>query len=120
MPKRYYKVIYDPTVDEKMIALVLPNEKSARPLEEYVVTVDHVESITGIDFFPDLDDDIENKLKADSDPSKWSFKPMVISTSSKSQSVQCKCITQAGARCKRMTTNENGYCWQHQDQVKKK
>ena len=36
VPKRYYKVIYDPTVDEKMIALVLPNEKSTRPLEEYI------------------------------------------------------------------------------------
>jgi len=34
--------------------------------------------------------------------------------------VQCKGITQSGARCKRETTYLNGYCWQHQDQAKKK
>lgn len=54
MPREYFKVIYDPTGDEKMIALVLPNESSKNQLNEYVVTVDYVESLTGIDFFPAL------------------------------------------------------------------
>jgi len=118
IPKYYYKVILDykePGI--KAIALILPNEKGTKQLDEYVVTIDRVENLTGIDFFPALPDDLENKLEADSDPSKWSFKPITISSSSKSQSVRCKGITQAGARCKRMTTSENGYCWQHQDQV---
>lgn len=34
-----------------------------------------------------------------------------------SYSGQCKGITQKGARCKRMVSNSNGYCWQHQSQV---
>ena len=38
----------------------------------------------------------------------------------KSVAVQCKGITKSGSRCKRKTTNANGYCWQHQDQAKKK
>ncbi len=54
VPREYYKVVYDPTGTEKMIALVLPNQKGMKPLEEYVVTVDYVETITGIDFFPQL------------------------------------------------------------------
>jgi len=29
-------------------------------------------------------------------------------------SVQCRAYTQEGTRCKRKTTNKNGYCWQHQ------
>ena len=116
IPKYYYKVILDYNEPEiKAIALILPNEKGTKQLDEYVVTIDRVENLTGIDFFPALPDDLENKLEADSDPSKWSFSPITISTSSKSQSVQCRGITQAGARCKRMTTNENGFCWQHQD-----
>lgn len=28
--------------------------------------------------------------------------------------VQCSAITKAGTRCKRMTSNPNGRCWQHQ------
>jgi hypothetical protein len=32
----------------------------------------------------------------------------------KVKSQQCDAITKQGARCKRMTTNLNGRCWQHQ------
>lgn len=35
------------------------------------------------------------------------------SYSSSSGSVQCSGTTKAGARCKRMTTNSNGRCYQH-------
>lgn len=28
--------------------------------------------------------------------------------------VQCQALTQAGSRCKRMTTNASGRCWQHE------
>src|SRR5690606_3186167 len=32
----------------------------------------------------------------------------------RSTSVRCRGITKAGARCKRMTKNVNGYCFQHE------
>ena len=32
----------------------------------------------------------------------------------RSTSVQCRGITKKGARCKRMTKNVNGYCFQHE------
>jgi endonuclease G len=38
-----------------------------------VVSVDEVEKLTGIDFFPELEDDLENKLEASSSYKNWSF-----------------------------------------------
>ena len=56
-----------------MIAFLLPNEKSEKPLQNSVVTVDSLESLTGIDFFPALKDSIENQLESSKDLSSWSF-----------------------------------------------
>ena len=51
VPQYYYKVIYDTTPPEKMIAFVLPNKGSSADLRTFVVTVDKVEELTGLDFF---------------------------------------------------------------------
>ena len=56
-----------------MIAFMLPNEKGRNPLQNYVVSVDSIESLTGIDFFPALEDSIENKLESKIDISGWYF-----------------------------------------------
>ena len=60
VPREFYKVIlyYDGTRAEA-IGFVLRNESSAEPLSSFVVTVDSVEALTGIDFFPELPDPIE-------------------------------------------------------------
>jgi endonuclease G len=73
VPKSYFKVIYDLTGEKKMIAFILPNEKGLKPLQDYVVTVDSVQKVTGIDFFPCLPDTLRNRLEETSDISKWSF-----------------------------------------------
>ena len=125
VPAYYYKVIYDPTGEKKMIALILPNQKSSAPLQSFVVSVDSVEHLTGIDFFPELDDELESKLESRSDPAKWPFKRYSYSTSSSSASktqtstaVQCKGIAKStGQRCKIRTKNPNGYCRYHQSQA---
>lgn len=74
VPKRYFKVIYNPSDGGKMIAFLLPNEKSSKPLESFVVTVDEIESRTGIDFFSDLNDSLENRLESSSNTTLWTFK----------------------------------------------
>jgi endonuclease G len=56
-----------------MIAFLMPHENSSSPLYEFVVSVDSIEILTGIDFFPELDDDIENKLEASVSYKEWSF-----------------------------------------------
>jgi endonuclease G len=73
LPKYFYKVIYDPKGQGKMIAFLIPNEKTTKPLQTYVVSVDYVESITGIDFFPELPDSIESRLESGKELSGWSF-----------------------------------------------
>lgn len=70
VPGHYYKVIYSPS-RRQMIGFVLPNEKSRKTIEEYVVAVDSVERLTGIDFFPQLPDTLENRLEARSEYGKW-------------------------------------------------
>ena len=69
IPESYYKVIYDET--NGMIGFVLPNEGSKKPLSDFVISVDSVETLTGIDFFPGLDDSLENKLEKEVSPTKW-------------------------------------------------
>ncbi len=70
VPGYYYKVIYAP-LRQQMIGFILPNEKSRKSFMEYVVTVDSVENFTGIDFFPQLPDSLENRLESTVDDRKW-------------------------------------------------
>ena len=58
----------------KMIAFLVPNEKSDKPLYEFVVSVDSIEKLTGIDFFPKLEDKVEDILERNTDYKDWSFK----------------------------------------------
>ena len=73
VPGFYYKVIYDETPPEKMIAFILPNKGSNKPVESFVVTVDDVEEATGLDFFSALPEDVQNRLEARSNPSDWTW-----------------------------------------------
>jgi endonuclease G, mitochondrial len=70
VPKYFYKVLYDPR-NEKMIVFLIPNENSTKPLQQFAVTVDSLESLTGIDFFPDLPDSLENRLESKIDLGDW-------------------------------------------------
>jgi endonuclease G len=71
VPGYFFKIVYDPTDVQKMIAFVLPNEKSDRPLSDFSVTVDKAEQLTGFDFFSQLPDDQENKLEANIELASW-------------------------------------------------
>lgn len=74
VPNQFYKIILDNNNGNiKMIAFLVPHENSSKPLNTFVVTVDEVEKLTGIDFFPELDDAVENKLEASSNYKNWDF-----------------------------------------------
>jgi hypothetical protein len=45
----------------------VPHENSNKPLYEFVLSVDEIEKMTGIDFYPNLSDEIENQLESQSD-----------------------------------------------------
>ena len=76
VPKRFYKVFLDYTGPEtKAIGFVLPNEGSDRALQSYALSVDDVEEITDIDFYPALPDEDEERLESTFRTSDWSFIP---------------------------------------------
>jgi endonuclease G len=72
VPKFFYKVIYDP-IGQKMIAFLIPNENSQKPLQTYIVTVNYIERLTGIDFFSELPNSIEKHLEKIKDFDGWTF-----------------------------------------------
>jgi endonuclease G len=72
VPKEFYKIIlYRSGSNYKMIAFLMPNKASNKALFDYAVPVDLIEKKTGIDFFPALDDAIENKLERAVNMQPW-------------------------------------------------
>ncbi len=64
IPKYYYKVFVDIS-NNRSIAFLIPNEKITKTLMEYVVSIDYLESVTGLDFFYKLPKDIERSFEID-------------------------------------------------------
>ena len=74
VPKFYYKILLDYSEPEiKAIAFLVPHQESKRPLYEFVVSIDSIEQLTSLDFFPALPDALENNLEASSNYKNWSF-----------------------------------------------
>jgi len=73
VPSAFYKVIMDYSSPEKKgIAFIIPNELSVRRLEEYMCTIDDVERATGLDFFNEMINDVEEeKLESIADKNLW-------------------------------------------------
>lgn len=85
VPKQYYKVVLDYTEPEiKAIGFLLPNEGSKKSVQSFACSVDTVEEITGLDFFPLLPDDIEAKLESSYDVKLWDFNEFRASASERS------------------------------------
>ena len=74
VPNQFYKVLIDANSGTtKMIAFLMPHKDSNQPLYKFVVSVDDIEQLTGIDFFPELEDKLERKLEASRSYKNWSF-----------------------------------------------
>ncbi len=74
VPAAFYKILLDyEGPEQKAVAFVIPNEKSGKPLDYYAMSVDEAEDITGIDFFADLPDRIEDKLEKTYSVGRWPF-----------------------------------------------
>jgi len=119
VPRYYYKVLLDFTRPGlKGIGFILPNASSSLSLQQFAVPIDSIEQVTGIDFFPALPDDLEMNLEKTFCPECWSWTSTRTRTAPSRNSAlktnRCTAITQAGNRCKRMTSNASGQCTQHQ------
>ena len=72
VPQRFFKVVLSPFAKPiRAIGFLFNNEQAVEPLSSYVVTVDSIESLTNMDFFAPLPDEIENKIEADANYSLW-------------------------------------------------
>jgi endonuclease G len=119
IPKFYYKVLLDYSQpDFKAIGFIIPNQGSKSDISSFAVSIDKVEQLTGLNFFPNLPDQQENSLESSVCIPCWTWKASNSSNLNKNPSntiisVQCNGITQKGAQCKRKTLDPSGFCSQH-------
>jgi len=71
VPEAFFKVVLRTGDDPQAIGFIYKNTSGNRPKDSYVNTVDEVERITGIDFFPSLPDDVVKKVEAECDLGLW-------------------------------------------------
>ncbi len=69
----FYKVLLDLRQPElKAIAFIIPNETTTDRIESFATSVDEVEALTGIDFFPGLmEKSLEEELESKFDVKLW-------------------------------------------------
>lgn len=75
VPQAFFKVLLRQKKDGTWTAIgfVMPNQAGNRPLMTYMLSVDEAEAMTGIDFYPALPDDIEDKIEADFVIADWTL-----------------------------------------------
>ena len=75
VPDAFYKVLLIFTENGyQSIGFIMENKAGHKALSTYAVTVDEVESRTGLDFFPALPDDVENATESAYSLPVWSLK----------------------------------------------
>ena len=66
VPDAFFKVILiDDARKPYALGFLFENKAGERPLKEYLVSVDEIERITGMDFFSVLPDNLEDRLEAE-------------------------------------------------------
>ena len=71
VPDRFYKVVLMVGKNTKAIGFIYPNGSANKDMRDYAVSVDKVEQVTGLDFFYQLADKIENQIEKECKPSAW-------------------------------------------------
>jgi endonuclease G len=116
IPSYYYKIVLSHSAEGYAgIAFIMPNQRTINSLNRYVFSIDSVEALTGLDFFPALADEVENKLEAQT-TGAWDFNlRLAPSTNTKKllPGSYCQAKTKSGTRCKRKVKGLATYCWQH-------
>jgi endonuclease G len=69
VPDAFYRVML--TEDGEGIGFIIPHEKQTEPLENFAVSIDKVEKVTGLDFFPEQTDLATAEVEAKVDKRAW-------------------------------------------------
>ena len=117
IPELYYKLVLDWDADElRSIAFLLPNRKCSGDLRSYQVSIDSLETLTNIDFFAALPDQVETLFESET-TGLWDFEVEEPTSQKPSRTTEtdfCQGQTLEGKPCTRKTKNESGFCHQHQ------
>lgn len=137
VPRAYYKALLfiDSQHRARAIGFVLPNEASSDPLSHFAISVDSLERLSGIDFFPELRDATERSLESNLCIPCWDWEkarpgsggsPKNIPQkteklkettaprpSGQTVAVQCSGTTRSGNRCRNNTKDPSGRCAHH-------
>ncbi len=74
VPDAFFKVLLQNDNNNwAAIAFMFPNKCGRKPLSTYAMSVDDMQIMTGIDFFPALPDSIEQKIESQVDFTKWNI-----------------------------------------------
>lgn len=73
VPDAFFKVVLTMKGNPKAIGFIYKNGDGNRPKGDYANSVDEVERITGIDFFPSLPDKVEKQVEAQCNPDDWNI-----------------------------------------------
>ncbi|WP_339628249.1 DNA/RNA non-specific endonuclease [uncultured Maribacter sp.] len=74
VPDSFYKIIARRKGDKiYSIAFLMPNKPQFMPLRNFVVSVDDIEKITGIDFFTELPENKQSTFESSNNITGWKF-----------------------------------------------
>lgn len=72
VPVAFYKILVVPGESPRALAFVMPQDvRGHEPLDRYVVSIDEVEALTGLNFMPRLDPTLEAALEAGVNTGGW-------------------------------------------------
>lgn len=120
VPEAFYKVVYHPA-EERVAALLLPHSSSKASLLGYLVSIDSLEKVTGMDFLRGLPEPIEARLESHACESCWTWSSKASTSSripratqaSNTEAMICAGNTKAGKPCRNKTRDASGYCHHH-------
>lgn len=70
IPDHHYKVVFDP-VHKRTFGVLMPNDQCEGPVEFYAKTIREIEAITGLNFFPNLDQALADSVENTLDVTPW-------------------------------------------------
>ena len=71
VPEAFFKVVLCRKGNPKAIGFIYRNEGKKQAMQDAVRTVDEIERLTQMDFFPALDDKTETRIEAQADLGEW-------------------------------------------------
>ena len=86
IPKWYYKVAIDPDNYLRNVAIIIENKSSSEPIKNFVVSIDELERISGLDFFYKLPDEVETSFESSTHINLWDWN-VTYSTKPRTNSV---------------------------------